>query len=345
MADKENVEKIYPGIPRMIAERDRIPKKPPLISCVKEGIERPLWSVMIPVYNCSKFLEEVLTGVLSQDPGEQYMQIEVVDDASNDANVGEIVFRIGKGRINYFRHQENLGSLRNFQVCIERARGYLVHILHGDDRVRNGFYSKFSSFFESNPDVGAAFCRYAYIDESGRFLYNHEVESDREGILSHSLRLLCERQRIQYVSMVVKRKVYEQLGSFYGVEYGEDWEMWVRIAVNYPIGYIPTVLADYRRHLSTISGKSFLTAQNMRDLETVMEKVHRYLPESERKLISDRSKRFYAHYALRVANTLWSKLRHKSGAIAQARAAWRMKRDPGLLFKIAKLFIRVTLNI
>jgi len=30
--------------------------------------------------------------------------------------------------------------------------------------------------------------------------------------------------------MVVKREVYEKLGGFYGVEYGEDWEMWVRIA-------------------------------------------------------------------------------------------------------------------
>jgi len=70
--------------------------------------------------------------------------------------------------------------------------------------------------------------------------------------------------------MVVKREVYEKLGGFYGVEYGEDWEMWVRIAANYQIAYTPEVLAEYRMHHNSISGKAFLTGQNMKDLNQVM---------------------------------------------------------------------------
>ena len=37
---------------------------------------------MIPAYNRTQYLEKTLTSVLSQDPGAEEMQIEVVDDAS-----------------------------------------------------------------------------------------------------------------------------------------------------------------------------------------------------------------------------------------------------------------------
>lgn len=325
--------------------QDRIPDRPPVIRPVAPGLKRPVWSVMIPVYNCSVYLRETLASVLCQDPGADHMQIEVVDDASTDADVEAIVEEAGKGRVLYFRQPQNMGSLRNFKTCIDRARGHLVHILHGDDRIRNGFYHRFEQLFRKHPEAGAGFCRYAYIDAHGQFMYNHDREMDQEGILQNWISKLGERQRIQYVAMVVRRAVYEKLGSFYGVEYGEDWEMWMRIASRYKTAYIPDVLAEYRRHLSSISGKSFLTGRNMKELSLVMEKIQCYLPAESRAAIMKTSRRFYAHYALRLANTIWKNLKQRSAASAQVRAAWAMSRDIGLFYKILKLYTRMTLNL
>lgn len=323
----------------------RIPDSPPVIAPVAQDVQRPLWSVMIPVYNCSDYLLKTLKCVLSQDPGREAMQIEVIDDGSTDADVDAMVKDVGHGRISYYRQNENVGSLRNFQTCLERSRGHLVHILHGDDVIREGFYAHIEKLFHENPSIGAGFCRYAYIDAKGKFLFHQDPEMDREGILPDWLERLCERQRIQYVAMVVKRDVYEKLGGFYGVEYGEDWEMWVRIAANYSMGYVPEVLAEYRRHDASISGKSFLTGKNMTDLECVMKRITQHLPVPHRAKILQASRKFYAHYALRVANALWKKLKHKRGASAQAIAAWNMSKDVGLLYKIIKLYTRITLNI
>jgi glycosyltransferase involved in cell wall biosynthesis len=324
---------------------NRIPDSPPVIWPLPEGMQRPVWSVMIPVFNCAPFLKTTLESVLAQDPGPSLMQIEVVDDGSTDADVAAIVRETGGGRIGYFRQPQNVGSLRNFQTCIERSRGELLHILHGDDCVKQGFYKKIEALFEHHPGIGAAFCRYAYIDETGKTLFHQDAEMDSAGILQDWLPRLCERQRIQYVAMVVKRSVYEKLGSFYGVEYGEDWEMWVRIAARYPVAYTPEVLAAYRKHDSTISGNAFLTGKNMVELQAVMDRIQQYLPPEERSDILRKSKKFYAHYGLRVANTLWTAKKHKRAAITQAKAAWDMSKDPGLIYKIAKLYTRITFNL
>ncbi len=300
---------------------------------------------MIPVYNCSQYLRETLESVLQQAPSDDEMQIEVVDDFSTDANVSQLVSDIGGNRVKYFRQKENLGSVRNFHSCINRATGGVVHLLHGDDRVRNGFYKQFDNLFQTHRELGAAFCRYAYVDDRGDFLCNEKIEMSHRGILENALILLAERQRIQYASMVVKREVYEELGTFYGVEYGEDWEMWMRIASRYKIGYIPDILAEYRKHDSSISGKSFLTGRNMQDLSFVMNKIREYVPLEKRNEVEKTSRKFYAHYGLKTANALWKKFRNKSGAVAQVREAWRMNRDAKLLYKIIKLYTRITLNI
>ena len=121
---------------------ERIPQHPPEIKPVADHIKRPLWSVMIPTYNCSQYLIENILSVLEQDPGEEFMQIEVVDDDSTDADVESLVRKHGKGRVGYFRQTRNVGSLRNFETCLNRATGQFIHLLHGDDKVLPGFYKE-----------------------------------------------------------------------------------------------------------------------------------------------------------------------------------------------------------
>lgn len=113
----------------------------PIIKPVTNEIARPIWSVMIPTYNCAQYLRETLTSVLCQDPGEAVMQIEVIDDFSID-NPKVVVDEIGQGRVAFYQQPRNVGAIQNFNTCIQRSRGYWIHILHGDDMVESNFYSK-----------------------------------------------------------------------------------------------------------------------------------------------------------------------------------------------------------
>ncbi|WP_206513756.1 glycosyltransferase family 2 protein [Pseudoflavitalea rhizosphaerae] len=324
---------------------DRIPLSPPTIAPVPGGARRPRWSVMIPVYNCANFLKETMEAVLAQALPQEDMQIEVVDDHSTDADVEALVLSAGKGRISYFRQSENKGSLRNFETCINRASGHLIHLLHGDDLIKPGYYQAMDELFDRYPEAGAAFCRYEYIGESSKRLYYRDEEMKEAGILPDALLLLAVRQRLQFCTVTVKREVYEKLGAFFGVEYGEDWEMWVRIARDYPIAYTPRTLASYRLHDSSISGKSYATARNLKDLQWVMRSIQEYMPEAEKARVMEQSMKFYAHYGIKIANDLWYGLRNREGAKVQVAEALRMHRDWLMYWKITKLYTKMALNI
>ncbi|WP_242922472.1 glycosyltransferase family 2 protein [Pontibacter liquoris] len=318
-----------------------IPSAPPVIRPLPDGEERPLWSVMIPVYNCSEYLPETLESVLQQALARPDMQIEVVDDASSDADVAALVSRIGQGRITYFRQPRNVGSLRNFEACLNRARGKLVHLLHGDDKVRPGYYEKIGALLETYPEAGAAFCRFNTFDKE-RDIYLPKPEMPEAGILANWLLRIGEHQRIQYAAMTVRREVYEKLGAFYGMTYAEDWEMWVRIARHYPVAYTPEVLADYRRHTTSISGKMFVTGQYLQDLTRAMKMVEAHLPAAHRKAVLQKSRTYYANYGLKIAKRLWNASRNFSHVQANVKQVLKMHRSPRLYAKIGLLYLAIT---
>jgi glycosyltransferase involved in cell wall biosynthesis len=322
----------------------RIPSSPPNIAPRLNNKNVPLWSVMIPVYNCSRYLPDALKSVLINDITEEEMQIEVIDDASTDADVEAIVEQIGKGRIKYFRQMENVGSLLNFETCINRSRGNLVHILHGDDRVKKGYYEKIANLFQEYPEAGAAFCRFGYIDGKGKWLYNQPGEMNYEGILPEWIVRIGEHCRIQYVAITVRREVYEKLGSFYGLTYGEDWEMWARIASNYQTVYSPEILAEYRKHSDSITGKKFLTGEYLLDLAHAMKLIQVHLPLEQKKSILKKAKKFYAYYGLRKANDLWHISRDKLNVKTSISQALKLHQDFFMYWEIAKLYTKMILR-
>ncbi|MBF9253917.1 glycosyltransferase [Pontibacter sp. 172403-2] len=296
---------------------------------------------MIPVYNCSQYLPETLESVLQQAPSAEHMQIEVVDDASTDTDVAALVERIGKGRIKYYRQPQNVGSLSNFETCINRSRGELVHLLHGDDKVKPGYYEKIAKLFHTYPEAGAAFCRFDTVNEVGKVLNRIQPERQEDGLLSNWLIRIGEQQRIQYAAISVRREVYEKLGAFYNITYGEDWEMWVRIARHYAVAYTPEVLAEYRRHNTSISGQMFLTARYLQQLTKAMEMVQEHLPADQRKTVIRKSREHYAYYGLIVARRLWKKTNNYASVQVNIKEALRMHQSFGLYKEISWLYMRM----
>lgn len=323
---------------------DRIPLSPPPVPSLNGCQERPLWSVMVPVYNCGAYLPQALVSVLMQDPGPELMQIEVIDDCSTDIDVEGLVCSIGKGRIGYFRQPQNVGSLRNFETCLNRSRGQWVHLLHGDDYLEPGFYEEVADLFVAYPEAGAAFTGYYQVRADGELLYPNPTLSEKPGYVENWMDIVGQSQPIQPPAMVVKRAVYEQLGSFFAVRYGEDWEMWVRVSANFPVVHSPRRLANYRMHTAGISSECFQTGENIKDISKVISIVQTHLPPGKRRRMEKLARRNFALYFARTSDMVYHGYRSPSQALRQAIGAMRMSANRITCYYVLKIALKILIR-
>lgn len=289
---------------------------------------RPLWSVMIPTFNCAHYLRETLESVLSQALPPELMQIEVVDDCSTEDNPEAIVQEMGQGRVQFFRQPQNVGHIKNFDTCLKRSKGRWIHLLHGDDLVLQGFYQKMQRIVESNPDIGAAFCRHVYMNEEGHWQKFSPLEQNESGILSNWLERIAVVQRLQTPSIVVRREVYEALGGFdHRLTWAEDWEMWVRIAAHYPVAYEVQPLAAYRMHTESSTGKQVRSGEHIRDIYRVMDIITPYLPADRVYALNLRSREHWALFLLQTTHRCLSQ-KDVAAAWSQLRSAIQCRNSP-----------------
>ena len=246
---------------------------------------------MIPVYNRTTYLERTLRGVLSQDPGAEQMQVEVVDDASTMGDPEALVRRVCGDRVSFVRQSRNVGGVANWNTCVGRSMGEWVHILHSDDVVFPGFYARLKEALEKRDDVGAAFCRHAGIDENDRWLWTSDLETPTPGILAGFIEKIGSSQRIQCASIMVRRAVYETLGGFRpDLSYAADWEMWIRIAAHYPIWYEPAILAAFRSHSASWTTSCVRSAETIVDERRCIAIVRPLLPPARAEIISRKAR-------------------------------------------------------
>ena len=251
------------------------------------NIKCPLWSVLIPTHNCANYLKETLASILAQDPGEEVMEIIIVDDHSTKDDPEAVVKEFGQGRVQFIRQEKNVGKVKNYETGLTASKGRYIHQLHGDDFVYNGFYKEMEAIFNKSPNAGAAFCRANYIDYGSRITGVTGMIQDNEGIVPDILEKLYTQQYIQTPSMVVKREVYETIGCFdRRLNCMEDWEMWTRIANNYPIATSNKVLAAYRSHHNNATNNTFKDGTALKTHQLICNLVDGYIDPNVKKNFS-----------------------------------------------------------
>lgn len=97
----------------------------------------PWVTIAIPTWNrASSFLPTALASARAQ----RYSALEIIvaDNASAD-HTEALVRGCGDQRLRYFRHPVNIGPNRNYNFCLERARGDYFLLLHDDDALDSDF--------------------------------------------------------------------------------------------------------------------------------------------------------------------------------------------------------------
>ncbi|MBD3640947.1 MAG: glycosyltransferase family 2 protein [Marinobacter sp.] len=223
-------------------------------------------SVVIPAFNCGDRIQETLSSVISEVGDED--EIIVIDDASID-NTRAMVSGLNCPKIRYFCLETNSGGpARPRNEGIKVSEGRFIALFDSDDIMLPGKLDKAVKLFEKHQELGLGFSDFGSIDEFGNFLesnflnkydYIRFIKSLSEGqffkISDHNaLRQLAKANFIGTSGVVIPRAVFDAVGFFdESLANGDDYDMWMRIARDFPLGFIDSVSHYYRIGQRSIS--------------------------------------------------------------------------------------------
>ena len=223
----------------------------------------PLFSVVIPTYNCADKVTRAVESVMAQTFKDY--EIWVIDDGSTDdtrAALGPF-----SNQLNYV-YQANSGVAAARNRGIRHARGDYVAFLDADDQWYPQKLERVAQAVQSNPDVGLCYSQVDFCGRDGSMLWTYH--SQDSGVSNY--RALLETDYVMTSSAVVRKSCFAQVGEFDdALSPCEDWDMWIRIARAFPIRLIPETLVAYE-----YMGAGSLTSGHLRWVEAhdrVMEKA------------------------------------------------------------------------
>lgn len=204
---------------------------------VKHGLlsfpyqEKPLVSIVIPVYNQIEYTFACLKSIRDNTEGTSY-EIILADDVSNDGT--KVISMYVKG-INVVRNTENMGFLRNCNHAAKEARGRYLLFLNNDTQVTEGWLSSLVELIESDEGIGMV---------GSKLIYPNRVLQEAGGIIwqdgsgwNFGRNDDCEKAKYNYVrevdyisgaSIMLSVKLWQEIGGFderFAPAYCEDSDL------------------------------------------------------------------------------------------------------------------------
>jgi len=225
---------------------------------------------MVPTLGRTRFLGPALRSVLLQDPGERAMQIEVVDNGDDHDVVERLVRGLAGERVEIYRQPTHLPMAENWNACLLRSRGELVHVLNDDDEVLPGFYDAYSEAATLGVCLIAG--QSIEIDEAGRWTGVTAPLETRDGLVREARIALATGNVLRTPAVVVPRATYETVGGFLpDLAHSPDWEMWNRAALAGSVAWVAPPRALYRIHPGAATFLQARSGENIRDCLKVTE--------------------------------------------------------------------------
>lgn len=238
----------------------------------------PKISVVIPCYNDAEDVGEALESVLEQTAYDRIREVIVVDDGSTDGS-REVLQRYEEANekvLCVFQENRGPGAARN--AGIRRSTGDYIAFLDADDLWLPDKIEKQARFLEKHPEVGLLYTDHYIIELDGtrRRIWSNHYDYRRRDNLE---RLFTYGGPIIVPSAIVKAECLEEVGLFDGtLPKGQDTDLWLRIAAEYPIHHLPVPLVVRRRRRGSVSAD---VVEKAKHLETVVEKITEKYPRLE----------------------------------------------------------------
>jgi len=211
-------------------------------------------TIVIPVYNCEKYIAETLNSVFACTTDFEFECI-VVDDGSTDNTA--LILDSYKNRIKLLK-QNNLGESSAVNAALKVASGKYCLILSADDPLLSSqlFRTSFN-ILEKDNKVVATYPDWIMIDSKGKKLKEIKVQEYSRNVMFKEFKCIPGPGAIFRTSIANKiggRDIrYKLVG---------DFDFWLRLSSEGVMVRIPNILASWRFHKgsATVMNKNYQTS-------------------------------------------------------------------------------------
>lgn len=209
-----------------------------------------LFSVIIPLYNKAPYVVKAIQSVLCQAFTDY--ELIIVDDGSKD-NSAEIAAQAIEGHSNCrLIRQENAGVSMARNNGVAASRGEYVCFLDADDWWDERFLEEMAQLIEAFPEAGIYGTNYIIVNETKRKTRVAQIGVE-EGFEKGYINYCKAYAKTMYMplwtgAVCIPRRIFEEMGGFpKGIKLGEDFILWIHIALKYKVAFLNKPLAYYNQ--------------------------------------------------------------------------------------------------
>ncbi|HEX8429099.1 glycosyltransferase family 2 protein [Hymenobacter sp.] len=220
-----------------------------------------LVSIIIPIYNAVKYVQQAIDSCLAQT----HDQVEIIiqDDCSNDGT-WELLNKLyaDESKVVLFRNPRNLGIGENWNVAYAKATGDYFVIFNGDDIMHPNMVAGFLSRLDSDSTLDIITGKFEVLvtGTSRTFVYPDHVGLVG-GLVSNLYSQLYFRSAFHWNFSLVRKELLKKVefddGNLFLNTQVCDYELWYRCYLEGAKVYFDDtqIWGYYRRHESNSSSK------------------------------------------------------------------------------------------
>ena len=194
-------------------------------------------TIITPSLNQGSYLEATINSILSQNyPNLEYF---IIDGGSVDESVN--IIKKYENKIDYWVSENDSGQSNAINKGLKRASGSIVTWVNSDDMLQPGILSKVSSYFDE-PDIGLIFGKtISFGDDTSEKISSFDINDLNSKLLG--------KVAFPQPASFFRREILDEHGLLdESLNYGMDYDLFVRIALNYKIYPIDDIVSRNRYH-------------------------------------------------------------------------------------------------
>jgi glycosyltransferase involved in cell wall biosynthesis len=217
-------------------------------------MNKPRVSIIMPVYNSERYLQEAMESILYQTFAD--FEFIIINDGSTDNSLS-IIKSYSDDRIKYYENNKNFGLIHTLNIGLDKAIGEFICRMDADDISRSDRLERQVKYLDQNTDVDILGSYYQLIPS------NH---LEKQPVNHENCRIkLLFNTCIGHPTVMMRKKTVDRLNLRYDPQYKhvEDYFMWSEAVLKGArLSNIDLPLLYYRTHNTQISS-IFREQQNL----------------------------------------------------------------------------------